>query len=61
MVWKMPMRLCGFLLDRRECYIEGGYLYVDTTLLEKIVTKMYYRYLQEGLKSLETVIRGILD
>ena len=61
LVWKMPLRLCGFLLDRRECYVEGGFLYVDCSLLKKIATKMYYRYLQEGLKSLETVIRGILD
>jgi hypothetical protein len=57
----MPFRLCGFLLDRRECYVESGFLYVDKSLLTKIVTKMYYRYLQEGLKNLETVIRGLLD
>lgn len=60
-VWKMPFRLCGFLLDRRECYVERGFLYADYSLLEKIATKMFSRYLQDGLKSLETIIRSILD
>lgn len=44
-IWKMPVRLCGFLLDRRDCYVEAGYLYADASLLTKIVAKMYYRYL----------------
>jgi hypothetical protein len=51
-IWKMPVRICGFLLDRRDCYVEGGFLYADATLLIKIAAKMYYRYLVDGLKGM---------
>lgn len=60
LVWRLPFRSCGFLLDRRECYVEGKYAYVDEALLIKIATKIYHRYLTEGMKKLETIARGIL-